>query len=54
MLTKGIGRDRIQTLLQLIFTQAQGGRASIAPIRPDTVPRYGPTSFEEEDSDVEK
>ena len=54
MLTKGIARDRIQSLLQLIYTQAQGGRASIAPIRPETVPRYGPTSFDEVDSDTEE
>ena len=53
LLTKGLGRDRIQELLQLMFIQAQGGRADVAPIRSDTCPRFGPTEFDDPDSDIE-
>ena len=46
LLTKGMGRAKIQSLLQGMMIQAQGGRPSAAPVRDQTVPRYGPTVFE--------
>ena len=54
LLTKGMARPRIQTLLQILRCQAQGGRAQSAPIREHTCPIYGPIPFEElPDSDIE-
>ena len=53
LMTKGLGRARIQELLQTMCIQAQGGRAMAAPVRDNTVPRYGPTVFTDNDSDSE-
>ena len=54
LLTKGVARDRIQTLLQLMCMQAQGGRSSIAPVRDHTTPRFGPTIIEDDDCDSDR
>ena len=53
LMTKGLGRARIQDLLHIMCIQAQGGRAMAAPVRDNTVPRYGPTVFTDHDSDSE-
>ena len=53
LLTKGLSRDRIQSLLQLMRMQAQGGRAPIAPVRDGMSPMYGPALIDyEADSDI--
>ena len=52
LLTKGLARERIQSLLQIMSMQAQGGRAPLAPIRGETTPFYGPTMIEDIDSDT--
>ena len=36
LMTKGLGRERIQSLMQLLYYQLRGGRSSLAPIRPNT------------------
>ena len=46
LLTKGLARPKIQSLLQIMMIQAQGGRPSAAPVRDQTVPRMGPIAFE--------
>ena len=54
LMTKGLARPRIQSLLQLLHIQAQGGRAPVAPIRDSTDPIYGPAVLQDEiDSDTE-
>ena len=53
LLTKGLSRHKIQSLMQLMMIQAQGGRADIAPIRDQTIPRYGPTCYDPNESDSE-
>ena len=51
LLTKGLSRDRLQSLLQLMSMQAQGGRAPMAPIRDSTTPVFGPTLIEPDEVD---
>ena len=46
LLTKGVSREKLQSLLPLVHMQAQGGRPDIAPIRDSTVPRFGPTPID--------
>ena len=53
LLTKGLSHEKIQCLLQLMSMQAQGGRAPIAPVRDQTIPRYGPTIYDDVDRDSE-
>ena len=53
ILTKGVSREKLQALLPLVHMQAQGGRPDIAPIRDNTIPRYGPTVVDEEGSDMD-
>ena len=53
LMTKGLSRDRIQHLLQLMYYQWQGGRAPEAPIRQNTTPFYQPVPVEPEESDAE-
>ena len=50
-LTKGLARDRIQALLQLMSMQAQGGRAPTAPIRDRTTPFFGPVVIDQDEID---
>ena len=51
LLTKGVSREKIQSLLQAMHMQAQGGRAEAAPIRDNTVPRYGPLAVDPDEVD---
>ena len=46
LFTKGLSRDRIQHLMQLLYYQAQRGRSQIAPIRDNTRPLLAPTPFD--------
>ena len=56
ILTKGVSREKSQTLCQIMGMQAQGGRPLVAPTRDGTSPRYGPVmiSSDEVDSDCEE
>ena len=54
LMTKGLSRDRIQHLLQLVFYQFQGGRPAEAPIRQNTIPFYQPVPVDPDEYVSEK
>ena len=51
LLTKGVSRDKIRTLLQAMHMQAQGGRAEAAPVRDSTIARFGPIALDPDEID---
>ena len=53
MLTKGLCTAKLQSLLQIMHIQAQGGRPQIAPIRESTVPLYGPSMLSHDEVDTD-
>ena len=54
LLTKGLGRSKIQSLLQCMYLQAQGGRPDIAPVRENAAPVFGPSMYINEDLDSDR
>ena len=46
ILTKGMARDRTLYLMNLMYYQLQGGRATAAPVREHTSPLTSPIEFE--------
>ena len=49
VLTKGMCRERITDLCQLLHLQACGGRAAAAPVRQNARARYWATPYEADD-----
>ena len=47
--TKGLGRDRIIALMQIMYYQLQGGRSPIAPIRDQVTPLFSPAIYDDYD-----
>ena len=46
MCTKGLGRDRIVSLMQMVYYQLQGGRSPLAPVRNNVTPLLSPAAYD--------
>ena len=51
ILTKGVSRDKLQSLCQIMWMQAQGGRPEGAPTRDGIAPIHGPVAVDTDEVD---